>query len=1630
MRRPKMFGLLFWLLELTLLCISNAQGTFEDAETSNDYTSGITHQQFDLRHTIPGEPDIDYPVYSEVPSTRFECTGKHEGYYADMETRCQVFRICAHTSRTIHGFGFLCPNGTLFSQKNFVCDWYRNVNCDESEQYYSKNNVNRIGSSYDMMERVRQMMEYPIKTISQALKSSAAPQATRSHNTLKKQLELAESGLDVSETDAVQQSSRDSSQRAYLTRKQAVTRAQVESVSKSTGGNQHTQVEDAVTQQRKKLQQQRQIQRTETKTPNSQSGGVGSTRGTAQQPQQATRVSQAKNAAKPDDEDVYVNSLGELSSDPGVSFVHESARIIAEPTSRLGSEQKRNFAEKVNVALNDLTELPAKEIIAPDYVKNLRQSNEDLILAANINNLLEEVSDDLNPSISGYQVPAPQTNKTSFRFLSRGFSSQSDRAKRPHYEYAKPKQTASTIRFTPNELPIDDTYKDTKNTKEFITQKENSNGSNGSTYESTDETIQFTFMTTTSTPIEPAEIANEAAANLATNIAAGEGFSKPHDYDTTTVGPTATTTTATYVNQEKYYLNSVGTVPMNLDYNFLSPPETELTENVETTTADAPTLYEFEEIISPAEETSDLMMNSTQMLKDLAQTNTTTVSAILAQTKESSSSVDTDDSLIQQLLFPPKEDTTEIASTTQAPAEQQMHIKTYPAILDEDKLDVENQAAKLLLAGVKLTQHVTNKDEENTQRASGSYSAILDPNYGEGGALFIHVDDETVNAASNSSGVAAQPTMDATTSSTTTTTTTTAQPLTSTTVIASMSEGGSFQERIRNYRRLASKQRATAKPIVYEKRTKLQIPSKTTTTTSPTISSSTTTPRSYLKRVAASRLRLSRLAAANNRTLATTTSSTTTAAPIVEYNNSNQISIESSQTSRKIAVRNIDKELGGVSGGKRYDARGNSFDGDSTHKRGATTTTTSTAAEGSTSIGASVIESMRNSFRRFQASRKPSTEQVTSFSSQHAVTKPTRSVVLRARSRYDNFKKQTNATRQTSSTTTTTTAPPAQSVSIGTGTHAHSPTPNLDHLLKSITSSVSYSTSSSKNQAPTVAVQAPQSIVTYSMSSSSASTAAPITDSASFSSSSSSITTHGESATFLDFEKLTRAIVDDSILQNFQSQQASSQPTVVYQSTPAQTPRALSLNSNARTVGNSVTQSYNKLPPQAPAQLTPPQRPQHLLPIVNSHAPTSPAPRIIIARAEGQRIPPNSVSSIISALATQPPPKPTPTSYVPLDDFLTKKFGQTAASYTKTNTPTNNNNQQQTAQTQQQQQQYGQTQSQQQYYFQKAPTSPATFVGQTQQPQAPYQQVAAIASTYLASPQQQQHFGQQNQQTLQLAQQEQLQQLQQIQKQQQQQLKEQQFFQQFTSPQVQQQQAVRLTQPQQQQQYNTNRIYQTSQQQPLWQQQPQIFQQKQNQQYSTQQTHTYLQPKQTQQHYQSQQTTATQLYYPHQQQQQQQQHQSVQQVSAAAQQQQQQQTSLIPPSFFNNFKQQQQQLPQFPPLGNSITSARPGNAPLPHQHQTLDEFNNSIVPPEHDNHLNIQLPALTAGLIPAPTTPVLTAQRRMDVVSAVSEAESSSAHQKPSNAYNGVSSYDVPLSSIGRLPNDITQLLRRLRAIK
>jgi len=94
-----------------------------------------------LGQSIPGVPGEDYPIYAEVPETGFSCEGQVDGgYYADPEAECQAFHICtADGAGGLAQYSFLCPNGTLFNQNYFICDWWFNFDCSTAEDLYSLN---------------------------------------------------------------------------------------------------------------------------------------------------------------------------------------------------------------------------------------------------------------------------------------------------------------------------------------------------------------------------------------------------------------------------------------------------------------------------------------------------------------------------------------------------------------------------------------------------------------------------------------------------------------------------------------------------------------------------------------------------------------------------------------------------------------------------------------------------------------------------------------------------------------------------------------------------------------------------------------------------------------------------------------------------------------------------------------------------------------------------------------------------------------------------------------------------------------------------------------------------------------------------------------------------------------------------------------------------------------------------------------------------------------------------------------------------------------------------------------------------------------------------------------------------
>jgi len=111
------------------------------------------------RHPLPEEPDVPVPNAelfkvrvkraiknviaigpNDFPSSSFSCAGHDANrYYADPETNCQLFHLCAENSPggRLVDYRFLCRNGTIFDQRSQACDDQTDaLNCQEDPPHY------------------------------------------------------------------------------------------------------------------------------------------------------------------------------------------------------------------------------------------------------------------------------------------------------------------------------------------------------------------------------------------------------------------------------------------------------------------------------------------------------------------------------------------------------------------------------------------------------------------------------------------------------------------------------------------------------------------------------------------------------------------------------------------------------------------------------------------------------------------------------------------------------------------------------------------------------------------------------------------------------------------------------------------------------------------------------------------------------------------------------------------------------------------------------------------------------------------------------------------------------------------------------------------------------------------------------------------------------------------------------------------------------------------------------------------------------------------------------------------------------------------------------------------------------
>ena len=70
--------------------------------------------------------DVGHYIFFEVAAFILKKICTPPGFYADPEAECQGYHVCMPLfgGNVDRKMSFLCPNGTIFNQELFVCDWW------------------------------------------------------------------------------------------------------------------------------------------------------------------------------------------------------------------------------------------------------------------------------------------------------------------------------------------------------------------------------------------------------------------------------------------------------------------------------------------------------------------------------------------------------------------------------------------------------------------------------------------------------------------------------------------------------------------------------------------------------------------------------------------------------------------------------------------------------------------------------------------------------------------------------------------------------------------------------------------------------------------------------------------------------------------------------------------------------------------------------------------------------------------------------------------------------------------------------------------------------------------------------------------------------------------------------------------------------------------------------------------------------------------------------------------------------------------------------------------------------------------------------------------------------------------
>ncbi|KZC08624.1 PREDICTED: uncharacterized protein LOC107186781 [Dufourea novaeangliae] len=83
------------------------------------------------------EESNDFDVFRNL-TFRFTCEGKPTGLYADPDYDCRVFHACNDSG---NGFPVICPNNTVFDQRERVCTDEGLLDCEHADEWFHMNEL-------------------------------------------------------------------------------------------------------------------------------------------------------------------------------------------------------------------------------------------------------------------------------------------------------------------------------------------------------------------------------------------------------------------------------------------------------------------------------------------------------------------------------------------------------------------------------------------------------------------------------------------------------------------------------------------------------------------------------------------------------------------------------------------------------------------------------------------------------------------------------------------------------------------------------------------------------------------------------------------------------------------------------------------------------------------------------------------------------------------------------------------------------------------------------------------------------------------------------------------------------------------------------------------------------------------------------------------------------------------------------------------------------------------------------------------------------------------------------------------------------------------------------------------------